>query len=389
MYKKRLLFIFSFCVTLIVMQSCWKDKSLRDKDFGDLQIDISPSFGVPLVNLHLTGGDIVRQLNKSDSTNIFHIEYDPSQRDLCILVYDKMNQRISLPPVLPYDTTIVFPISYFSDLRINGLTVKEAFLNMNIDNGYTEDITFNVSRLDYEDKNSILKPITSSNLSNTNILKAAPTDGKSAHTQLFKSFLAINNPLDIIFTGTSLHLGFNLSYELLQNNSHLRLNPIIRIPAYFAIENMVRYDTVATNLKDVGAIFSDTAAASLTNATVYLTILNGLPMEAELQVYFADENYRIIDSLQIKEMLIRSAEIEPTTFLLRNSTSAPFEISMSKSKFKKIENTKYIIFKERFKSNNGRDVKIFKSNTFGVRLSIKADTKINSSIQDINDITNE
>ena len=388
-YKKQLLFVFSFCIALIMMQSCWKDKSLRDKDFGDLQIDISPSFGIPLANLHFTGGDVVKQLNKSDSTNIFHLEYDPSQRDLCILVYDRANLQIVLPQVLPYDTAVAFSINYFTDLRIDGLTIKEVLMNLNIDNGYTEDITFNVKKIDYEDKNGNIKPITSSNLNNSNVIKAAPSDGKFTNTQLFPSYLVVSDPFDIIFNCTSLHFDFGLNYRPLQNISKINLNPILKIPAYFAIENLLRYDTVAANLKDAGVIFTDTAGVSLTNVTVYLTIHNGLPMEATLQVYFADENHQIIDSLQTKEMLIRSAEIDPTTFLLRNPTSAPFEISMSKERFKKIENAKYLIFKERFKSNNGRDVKIFKSNTFGVRLSIKADTKINSSMQDINDITND
>lgn len=378
MIKKCTFFILPFCVALFVLQSCWKDESLKDKTFDDININITPSFGIPLANLTITGGDFVKQLNTSASSNNFHVEYDKDE--LCIIVYDKTNTRITLPPVLPFDTTIIFPIDYFSDLRFEGLTLMQAFINMNVDNEYTKDITFQVKKLTYMDESGSENQAVTSGLNNTNIIKAAKTNDQPTRTQLFRDFLSIENPSDVINHGTDFQFGFDLNYDSLQNSGELNLNPIIKVPAWFIVENHLRMDTVSINLEDVSDVFNN-ETASLKTVTLYLTIDNGLPLEANLQVYFMDENYRLIDSLQSNEMHIPWGEI--SSYQLIKPTLASFEITMSKEKFKKIEKSKYLIFKEKYRSYAGRDVKLFKSNTLKVVLSAKVTTEVNGNISEI------
>jgi hypothetical protein len=381
MSKKYVLFVVPFCMALLVLQSCWKDKSLKNKgpDEVEMRVDISPAFGLPLLNLTLSGGDIVKQFNLSDSSANYYVEYD--ETGLCIIVYDKTNSRLSLPVVVPFDTMVTFPINYFSDLRLEGLSVKQAFVNLNIDNGYTEDIHFSVNKLDYEDNNGNSKAVTvnSSSLHNTNVIKAAIADGRSARTQLFSDYLTIDDPLDIVKYGTQLHLGFALHYDTLRNGGYLNLNPTVRVPAWFAVENFLRRDTSKVNLSALTDIFSDTML-SLQSATLYLTINNGLPVETNLQLYFADENYRILDSLQSEKMQIRAGQTHPTTYLLINPSSASFEITMSKRRFEKIKTAKHIILEENFKTYGSGDVKLFKTNTLGIILSAKASANIDRTI---------
>lgn len=378
MNKKCTFFILSFFLGLLILQSCWKDESLKNKDIEDIIINISPSFGIPLADLTLTGGDIVKQLDMSDSSKTFYIEYGSD--GLCYIVYDKTNLQISLPPVLPFDTTLAFPIDYFFDLRLDGFEVKQALVNLNIDNGYTNDITFNVDKFDYEDENGNIKHVTSSSLANTNLIKAAPADGKFTRTQLFQTFLTVADPIDIVNNGSRFELGLDLSYSLLQNSSHLNLNPVVRIPAWFSVENFSRMDTVSADLEGISDIFNDTTI-SLKDITLYLTAKNGLPLEAGLQVYFVDDNYRVIDSLQSPQIQIPPGQI--ANYVLVAPTSTSFEINMSGERFKKIEKSKYLIFKESFRTNNGRDVKLFRSNTLGITLSAKVKAEVNGSISDI------
>ena len=374
MIKKCPFFILSLCIASFILQSCWKDDSLKDKGFDEFQVNISPTFGVPLANLTLTGGDIVKQLNMTDSSQSFFIEYDAN--GLCVIVYDKTNLEIKLPPVLPFDTMLAFPINYFSDLRIDGITVKQAAINMNIDNGYTKNIEFRINDLEYEDESGSKKPIThSSELNEPNRIEAAKADGQSTRTELFKKFLIVDNPSDIINHGIYLHFRFGLIYELLENNASIKLNPIIKIPAWFAMENFSLRDTIEANLENLGDIINN-ETISLNTATLYLTIKNGLPFEANLQVYFADNNYQLIDSLQKNEMQIQAGQAN-------NPTSDSFEITMSRERFKKIEKSKYIIFKEGFRTRGGEDVKLYKSNTLGIILSAKANADINGSLSDI------
>lgn len=381
MSKKNVLFILSFSMALLVLQSCWKDKTLKDKDSDEqgMHIDISPAFGVPLLNLTVSSGDIIRQLDLSDSSANYYIEYD--ETGLCIIVYDKTNMRIALPSVLSFDTTVSFPVS-FSNLQLEGISVKQARVNLSVDNGYTEDIHLRVKKLDYEDENGNQKPITSNtgSLLNANVVKGATSNNRPVRTQLFTEDLIVDDPLDIVKHATQMHIGFLAQYDTLKEGGSFNLNPAIKVPAWFKVENFSRVDTVKVDLSILESIFNDTSAISLQSATLYLTINNGLPMDIDLQLYFADNNYRILDSLQSEEIQIRSGQIHPTTYLLINPSSLSLDITLSKERFEKIKTAKRIILKEGFRTNGGSDTKLFNSNTFGVVLSAKANAKIDKNI---------
>lgn len=380
--KKCTHFVLFFCVAALLLQSCWKDESLKKNGLDDIQMNISPAFGFPLAKITFTGSDIVKQLNMTDSSGQFYVEYDHSQHDLCLLVYDKTNSKLSLPlSAMSFSTTVRFPINYFSDLRIDGINVRSAKINVNVDNEYSEEIHFHVTKLEYEDEDRNVKHVTDNLLDNTNTIKAG-LPGNAVRTLLFKEFLEIENPLDIVRRGSFLHLSLDLSYDQLQSGGSLNLNPIIKVPAIFNVEHFNRMDTVKTNLESVKRTFNDTTIA-LSEISLYLTIENGLPLNADLQVYFVDDKFRLLDSLQGNTMQIRAGELDASTSLLVKPTPASFEIHISKEQFRKIENAQYVIFKEIFNTHNSDDVKLFKSNSFGVILSLKAKAEINGSLSEI------
>ncbi len=366
----------------IILQACWKDKTLRDKDFDDIEINISPSYGIPLANLTILGKDLVNQINKDSSSNSFFVEYDKSNNDLCVIVYDKTNIPILLPPsFISFDSTVKFPLNFFVDLRVNGWTPKEAFVVLYADNSYTTNLKLNIEKLDYENTSGVIKPVSTDDLSNTNTILAA-TQSQTPKRSLVKDKININDPADLIFNGTDIYFQFDvLPEEPLNNNEPLNLNPVLKVPAHFQMDNLERRDTTGINLSDIAQFFND-STISLQNITFYLKALNALPLNVKMQIYFADINYQITDSIQTNDILIKSG-IPDGSYFVKSPTTTTQEINMAKEKFKKIQDSKYLIVKESFTSYNSSDVKLFKSNSIGIILSAKIDTQLQGTISEI------
>ncbi|MDR1182523.1 MAG: hypothetical protein LBL13_11150 [Bacteroidales bacterium] len=379
------LFIAIIIAMGVLSQACWKDKTLKDKGFDDMHINISPSYGIPLANVDIQGKDLVTQINKDSAKKNYFIEYDASDYDLCVITYDKTNIPVTLPTTLnSFDTIVSYPLSFFSDLRRDGWRPKEAFFFLYVDNSYNVDFRLNIRQLDYDNMNGHRQPIVREDLRNVNLVQASTNSS-------FKRSLVINeftltNPSDIIFRGTQ--VDFDFGFSTLESHLYpnyggsLNLNPIIKVPAYFTLNNFIRRDTTSVNLTEVADIFNDTSALSLQNITFYLSITNGLPLVAKLQVYFADANYRIIDSLQMSEIELKSG-IPDASFLVKTPGITTAEISMSKDRFKRIKDSKYLIFKEYLSSYNSDDVKLFKSSFMKILLSCKLDTQLDGKISDI------
>ncbi|MDR2408400.1 MAG: hypothetical protein LBE13_09870, partial [Bacteroidales bacterium] len=118
----------------VLFQACWKDKTLKDKGF-DMQVNISPSYGIPLVNLNIEGKDIVNQINKDSATRSYYIDYDELEHDLCIITYDKTWIPLTLPTMFKkFDTIVKYPLDFFSDTRKDGWEPRQAFLSLYVDN---------------------------------------------------------------------------------------------------------------------------------------------------------------------------------------------------------------------------------------------------------------
>jgi len=368
----------------ILFQSCWKDKTLRDKNFNDIKVSISPSYGVPLVNLKIRGDDVVRRINRDSATNSFFVEYDENDYDLCVIVYDKTNIFIPLlPNFTAFDMVVEYSLDFFGDLRKDGWTPMVAHAMLYVDNDYTTGFKLNIKKLDYEDFYGRIKSVvTAGSLPKTGFVAAA-TESGTFKRSLAIDKLVVNDPIDIVFKGREASLSFELTSDNpLSDSGRLNLNPIIKIPAHIIMNNFVRRDTVSVSLKEI-LKYAEDDVVSIEKVTFYLKLVNSQPLDAKMQIYFADANYRILDSIYDEEIVVKSGIIDTYTYLIQSATTTEEAINMTKEKLKKVRNTKFLIIRETFTSGNSADVKLFKSNYIDVILSAKVDTKIKGTISEI------
>ena len=387
----KFFFIAVICAGGILFQSCWKDKTVKDKGFDDIQVNISPAFGIPLVNLKIKGEDVIKRINRDSATNSFFIEYDKNDYDLCVIVYDKTNIPVVLSSSFTvFDTLVKYPLDFFGDLRKqDGWTPLVAYAMLYVDNSLAANFNLNLKKFDYEDLYGVNKPMTiAGSLPKTGHIDAATASGIPKRTLTIDS-LAVNNPFDLVFKGRDATLEFEVtSANPPGNNGRLNLNPRIKIPAHIQVDSIVRRDTTSVDLEDILQYTGDDVI-SIEKATIYLKIINALPLDANVQVYFADKDYRILDSIRNEDIFVAAGKMILSNYLVQTPTTAEEEISMTKEKLKKLQSTKFLIIREKFTSDNYENVKLFKSNYMDVILSIKVDTKINGTISEIiDDISN-
>lgn len=383
---RNLFFVALFCAAGISLQSCWKDKTLRDRG-AEVRLDVSPTYGVPIMNLKIKGEYVVQRINKDSASKYFYIEYDTRDHDLCVIVYDKSHIVVQLPP---FDTVVNYPLNFFVDLRKNeGWRPMEAYAMLYADNYYPTDFDFILQRLDYVNKAGATNSVVASpSLPRTRIVYAA-VSGKPTRSLATDTFL-VNNPFDIVFNGEKAFIDFRVtSLNPPGTNGKMDLNPIIKVPAHVVVDSFIRRDTVQASLGEI-AKYTDDPTITLEAITLYLRLVNALPLDASLQIYFADANYTILDSLQSKDIYVKAGKSDPATYLVPppNAAITDAEVGMSKEKFNKVQTTKYLIIREKFTSYDEnskicKDVKLFKSNYMDVILSVKVDTKINGTYSEI------
>jgi hypothetical protein len=387
---KNFFSIVVICAVGVLLQSCWKDKTLKDKG-PNVRLNISPTYGIPLMDITIKGEDVVKRINKDSSTKHFYIEYNAKDYDLCVIVYDKTN----IPVVLSSDSTttnkvVSYPLSFFADLRKNeGWTPMVAYALLYVDNYYATNFDFNLKKLDYENQDGIKKSIVSSGtLPRTGRVYAA-INGTPTRT-LAVDTLTIHNPYDIVFKGEMAFVDFSvISATPPNDDGKLNLNPRIKVPAHIIADNFVRRDTVAASLEGISK-YADDPTVTVEKVTMFVKAINSLPLDANVQIYFVDKDYRTIDSIRAEDIFVKAGIVNPSTYLIQTPIITEEKIDIPNEKIKRLEDTRYLIIRERFTSWEEaskiyKDVKLFKSNYMNVILSVKLDTRINGTISEINE----
>ena len=384
-------FFFSMVVIFavgVLSQSCWKDKTLKDNGLN-VRLNISPTYGIPLMDLTIKGEDVVKRINKDSSTKNFYIEYNAKDHDLCVIVYDKTNIPIVLSPnSTSIDTVVSYPLNFFVDLRKNeGWTPMVAYAMLYADNYYATDFDFSLKKLDYENQDGIKESAVAAGTLPISRRVYAAVNGNPT-TTLAIDTLIIHKPYNIVFNGERAFVDFSLTpVNPPGDDGKLNLNPRIKVPAHIIADNFVRRDTVAASMEGTSK-YADDPTVTVEKITMFVKAINSLPLDANVQIYFVDKDYRIIDSIRKEDIFVKAGIVNPSTYLIQTPIVTEEKIDMPNEKFKRLENTRYLIIRERFTSweeasKMYKDVKLFKSNYMNVLLSVKLDTKIDGTTSEI------
>lgn len=127
--------------------------------------------------------------------------------------------------------------------------------------------------------------------------------------------------------------------NFITSESVLELEVLVELPLWGYIYNFYRHDTIKFDMSDIYDEWNP-----IYRALARIDIQNGLPIEAFGQVYFADADYKILDSVfyTYEERLLAPANVDANGKVL-NFERKVTKIELDHKRLEKIKPTKYLI----------------------------------------------
>jgi len=143
-----------------------------------------------------------------------------------------------------------------------------------------------------------------------------------------------------------------------------------KIPLYGSVQNLILQDTLIFNYDKIDNI-------QYCKFNIYTE--NKFPVDANMQIYFVDQNYNKLDSMFYSSYshIIKAAITDNTTNKVTSPTYTKDYSSFDKNKINNIINTKYLLVKAILNTeNNGtKNVKFYSD--YYLRVNIAMDIKLN------------
>jgi hypothetical protein len=114
----------------------------------------------------------------------------------------------------------------------------------------------------------------------------------------------------------------------------------------------------------------------LDQATFLISTVNRFPIDADIQIYYVDSLYTVLDSLIKKEeqMVFKGAEVGPLPDLRILDPVNPYAVTipLNEAGLRKIDDATQMILRASLQTSQGQQVKIYDDYSIGIRLGVIA-----------------
>ncbi|CAN5308930.1 hypothetical protein BH10BAC4_BH10BAC4_04570 [soil metagenome] len=280
------------------------------------------------------------------------------------------DQQVSLP-TQTIDLTI-----FSSELEKSKISFTDPVLKLAVrnDNGVPSEINF--SSIYAKKGNSQvpfqLNPANPINLSYPTVL------GKYATTDI-----AVTNgtnlialpPNQLTYSATArINKGLTSGTNFMADTSRLHVSVITELPLHGHVSGYTISDTLKI---DLGKIDKSTIISS----ALRVKAVNQMPMDANIQLYLADENYHVIDSLfsSGQTLFVKSSVVNGSGDFVSSGVN-DFKFDLLPEKVDKIFTSKYLLVKSRLnttKDPNGGYLNVKFKSTYKLKLNVGLLAKVN------------
>jgi hypothetical protein len=173
-----------------------------------------------------------------------------------------------------------------------------------------------------------------------------------APEKLYFDFMAVTNPD-----------GDTLASNFILDTSRISLGVDLEVQLFTAISNFVVEDTVAFDL--------NSSAGEIDNLLIRLNAVNRFPLDALVQIYFADDNYNILDSLindPDERILVGAPVGGPPEYRVIDSAYKMTDFAISKQKLDRILGAEYIMLKAGLSTTDNSLVKIYNDYSLSIKI---------------------
>lgn len=162
-------------------------------------------------------------------------------------------------------------------------------------------------------------------------------------------------------------------YNYLLNTSNVALDYEFELPMNLRVNDLVLQDTINFNL---GGDEKD-RQLDINALEVRIETDNGMPVDVNLQVYFVDSLYQVLDSLYSDEnrQILISGEVDPLTHRVVAPTNNVSVIDLPQNKIDNILKAVYAFIQGTVETTNSgqSDVKFYSDYSIGFRLNTRVD----------------
>ncbi len=281
---------------------------------------------------------------------------------------------------------IKVPISIFDNLHYTQIMIENPKLSLYFKNSYGMPMDMTFTDL-YVEKDGIKKDIISSllptmSLNYPDFSHVGDSDTTSFVFNKNNSNIIdiINfNPKKLVYQGTvqSNPTGV-LTNNFILDTSKVSINAELEIPLYGRALDFTLNDTSKV---DISSSFDWDKIQSI---DINLNALNYFPIESRIQIYLADSNKVVYDSLFEGETQIVDAALvgPPPSYRVDNPVHKLTTIRLSNEKLQNFRKTNYIITSSKSTTydNGSKIVKIYSDYKIAVELSAKGEYKTNINL---------
>ncbi len=376
----------AFLIILIFLPACDYDFSADIKTQGT----INPIYAVPLVDANFT----LEELLPDDAGINRYLEID--DQGFMTLVYKE-----SLPPLgineflngAPTSLPLSGPFLPAFDYNLNETTI-DLNLNINLNGGsitffdpkvkiimtnfWNIPLQFSFSNMKYyTDDDPTGKDVTGSFITNTHDIGSPSVKNDSVVTTLEMN--TGNSNIDEVLSAVPNLIsagavvgtpGQSTPFDLTGAKDN-KVDMEIEIPLNLSMSNVLFTDTLDF---DLGI---NTDSTKVKNITINFGADNGFPLGLNIQVYFLDKNFIIVDSLFSSRF-----DMEPATVssgLINNRVNSKVSVSIPENRMDNILNAKYMMPHIRLRTTDAASllpVMIYSTYDIGLQLSAKMELEL-------------
>lgn len=199
--------------------------------------------------------------------------------------------------------------------------------------------------------------------------------GQTAHTSF--TLDNSNSNIQAAMGQNPTYIGYNVNAtsnsagvtnNFLQDSSRFKVDVRVELPLYGYANGLIIVDTVDFELENIEEVQW---------ATFRTNITNGFPMEADVQIYFTDSSFVILDSLIAPYERIINSGLVDINGMVYQPTLKRTDQYFSPTRLPRLYNAKKIIIRGVINSANvPASVKIYSDYILDVRLGVQAQLKI-------------
>jgi hypothetical protein len=158
------------------------------------------------------------------------------------------------------------------------------------------------------------------------------------------------------------------------DDSRIALDVFVQFDLFAAMKQYVIQDTVDFTL--------DGEQQEVDHLLFRLNITNGFPINGNMQIYFTDENFVVIDSLitENETTIIEGAPVSgPPLYKVTEPANEITDIYVDTERFNKVKKAKKILLRTELSTTNEQYIKVYTDYSMAIKVGIIAGLKINSN----------